>query len=227
MTLQELLGEELFRQVQAKLDEVNANESDKLKHVRFADLSEGNYVSKQKYDAEVTASQGKDSEIANYKQAIADLQKANKGNEDIQQRITQLETENAQLKAAQEDSDKKYAFDVLLMDAGVADKYERDFLAYTYGSKLKEEGKALELDENKHIKGAEGIIESLKTIRPKAFESASNKDGYEVLGDNRLKESDDRNVTPTKEQFLNMSYEQRVALKESNEQAYKQLANKN
>ena len=44
MTLEELLGADLYSQVQAKIDEVNNKETDKLKHVRYADLSEGNYV---------------------------------------------------------------------------------------------------------------------------------------------------------------------------------------
>ena len=223
MTLQELLGEELFQQVQAKLDEVNANESDKLKHVRFADLSEGNYVSKQKYDAEVANSQGKDSEIANYKQAIADLQKANKGNEDIQQRINQLETENAQLKAAQEESDRKYAFDVLLIDGGVTDRDEREFLAFKYEKKLKEEGKTLELDENKHIKAGDDILKDLRTQYPTKFTSETGKEeGFEHIENSGLKQSySDKSVT--REQFRNMTYEERVALKQSNENLYKQL----
>ena len=46
MKLEDLLGKELYAQVQAKLDEVNAKEPDKLKHVRYADLSEGEYVGK-------------------------------------------------------------------------------------------------------------------------------------------------------------------------------------
>ena len=223
MTLQELLGEELFQQVQARLDEVNANEPDKLKHVRFADLSEGNYVSKQKYDAEVATSQGKDSEIANYKQAIADLQKANKGNEDIQHRITQLETENAQLKAAQEESEMKYAFDVLLIDAGVTDRDEREFLAFKYEKKLKEEGKTLELDENKHIKSGDEILKELSTQFPAKFTNKANSgDCYVPLENNGLPHSySDKSVT--KEQFRNMTYEERVALKQSNENLYKQL----
>lgn len=36
MKLQELLGEELYSQVQAKLDEVNSKEPDKLQDVRYA-----------------------------------------------------------------------------------------------------------------------------------------------------------------------------------------------
>ena len=47
MELKELLGEELYKQIQAKIAE-NSTEADKLKHVRYTDLSEGKYVSKEK-----------------------------------------------------------------------------------------------------------------------------------------------------------------------------------
>lgn len=55
MELRELLGEELFGQVDAKIQEHNSKIEDKLKHVRFVDLSEGGFVSKEKY-GEVDAS---------------------------------------------------------------------------------------------------------------------------------------------------------------------------
>ena len=51
MELKELLGDDLYKQVQAKIDEKNSTETDKLKHVRYTDLSEGKYVSKEKYDS--------------------------------------------------------------------------------------------------------------------------------------------------------------------------------
>ena len=79
MTLEELLGADLYSQVQAKIDEVNNKETDKLKHVRYADLSEGNYVGKGKYDADIeklnTLISTKDSEIANANKLIDDLKK--------------------------------------------------------------------------------------------------------------------------------------------------------
>ena len=49
MELKELLGEELYGQVEQKINEHNEGIEDKLQHVRFVDLSEGNYVSKKKY----------------------------------------------------------------------------------------------------------------------------------------------------------------------------------
>ena len=38
MELKELLGEELYKQVQAKIDEKNSTETDKLKHVRYTSV---------------------------------------------------------------------------------------------------------------------------------------------------------------------------------------------
>ena len=206
MTLQELLGEELFSQVQAKLDEVNAKETDKLKHVRYADLSEGNYVSKLKYDDIAGQLEGKET----------------KGNEELQGKITTYESDIANLQAELQETKIKSAVKVALLSEKAVDV---DYLTFKLNEKLKEKGESLELDENENIKGWEDKLSGLKTQFPKMFETTGD-DGYQVLGDNRLKEGDKRNTTPTKEQFLNMSYEQRVALKESNEQAYKQLANK-
>ena len=68
MTLKELCGEELYAQVEAKLNEVNAKIADKVKHVRFADLSEGGYVAKEKFDTKVT-------ELSGVKQQLEDANK--------------------------------------------------------------------------------------------------------------------------------------------------------
>ena len=99
MELKELLGEELYKQVQAKIDEKNSTETDKLKHVRYADLSEGKYVSKEKYDSELEKLNGlitgKDTEIGNATKLIEELKKASKGDEGMQQKISTYETENA------------------------------------------------------------------------------------------------------------------------------------
>lgn len=88
MTLKDVLGEELFAQVDAKINEVNANEPDKTKHVRFADLSEGGYVSRSKYD----------DKISGLEQRVTDLLGQ------IEQRDTDLAGLNEQLTAAQADA---------------------------------------------------------------------------------------------------------------------------
>ena len=53
MKLSEILSPELYAQVQAEIDKVNAGQADKTNHVRFADLSEGGYVSVDKFNAQV------------------------------------------------------------------------------------------------------------------------------------------------------------------------------
>ena len=53
MKLSEILSPELYAQVQAEIDKVNAGQADKTKHVRFADLSEGGYVSVDNFNAQV------------------------------------------------------------------------------------------------------------------------------------------------------------------------------
>ena len=49
MELKDLLGEELFAQVDSKVQEHNGTVTDKNKHVKLVDLSDGGYVSKDKY----------------------------------------------------------------------------------------------------------------------------------------------------------------------------------
>lgn len=214
-----LTYEELLQAINAH----NGDEANKDNQIKIGNLGTGEYVSAAKHKALQDAMGGKDAEITNANNLIAELQKASKGNEEMQQKFKDYETANAELQKQLHETELRYAFDLMLMDAGVADKDEREFLSYKYESKLKEEGKTLELDENKHIKGSEGIIESMKTMRPKAFESASGKDGYQVMGDNRLPSSDNNTQTVTKEAFEKMGYKSRVELKDSNPELYAQL----
>lgn len=58
MDLREALGEELFSQVDAKLTEINNGDGRKDNPVKFIDLSEGNYVSKENYTRIQTESAG-------------------------------------------------------------------------------------------------------------------------------------------------------------------------
>ena len=95
-------------------------------------------------------------------------------------------------------------------------------MTYVIKKNLKEQGKTLELDENGNIKGLEERLSGLKTQFPSMFESAG-KDGYQVLGDNRLPGSEGGNDTITKEDFAKMGYKSRVELKASNPELYSSL----
>ena len=227
MKLEELLGADLYAQVKAKLDEANAKEPDKLKHVRYADLSEGEYVSKGKYDSEIeklnNLISGKDTELTTANNLIADLKKGTKGNEELQGKITGYETQVADLQKQLQETKIKSAIKVALLSEKAVDV---DYLTFKLNEKLKEKGETLELDENDNIKGWNDKLSGLKTQFPTMFETSDSKDGngFQRMDNGKLPGSDGSNVTVTKEQFLKMGYNDRLKLKTENEQLYKQLA---
>ena len=197
-----LTYEELLQAINAH----NGDETNKDNQIKIGNLGTGEYISAAKHK---DAMSGKDAEIANANNLIAELQKASKGNEEMQQKFKDYETANAELQEQLRETEMRYAFDVMLMDAGVTDKDDREFLAFKYEKKLKEEGKALELDDNKHIKDSKTIIDSLKTTNPKSFESG-NGNGARVYDNNRLPGSEgERDSAPTSlADALQMEYEQ-------------------
>ena len=218
--LKELLGEELYNQIAAKINEHNGNEANKDNQIKIGNLGKGEYVGKAKYEALDALLKGKEEELTTANGLIEQLKKDTKGNEELQGKITQYESTVADLQSQLQETKINSALKVALLSEKAVDV---DYLTFKLNEKMKEKGESLELDENESIKGWEDKLSGLKTQFPSMFESAG-ADGYQVLGDNSLKKGDPGNSTPTKEEFLNMSYEQRVALKESNEQAYKQLA---
>lgn len=188
MKLEELLGVELYAQVKAKIDEVNANETDKLKHVRYADLSEGEYVGKGKYDSEIeklnNIISGKDTELTTANDLIAQLKKGTKGNEELQGKITQYEQQNVQLQEQLKETKIRSAIKVALLSEKAVDV---DYLTYKLNEKLKEKGETLELDENDNIKGWNDKLAGLKTQFPTMFESTSKDGGgYTRMDDGKL-----------------------------------------
>lgn len=188
MELKELLGEELYKQVQAKIDEKNSTEADKLKHVRYADLSEGKYVSKEKYDSELEKLNGlitgKDTEIGNATKLIEELKKASKGDEGMQQKISTYETENARLQRELEETKINAAIKVALLEAHVVDS---DYMTYKIKTGLKEKNEELKLDDDGNIKGWDNMLTTLKTQFPTQFTASSGSDdGQKHIIENRL-----------------------------------------
>ena len=174
MKLEELLGEELYAQVKAKIDAANANEPDKVKHIRYADLSEGGYLSKEKHTSEMeqikTALSGKESELTAANALIEQLKKGTKGDEALQGKITAYET---QVQGLQEEL-AKTKVDAAIKVALLSEKaVDVDYLTFKLNEKLKEDGSKLELDENGGIKGWADKVADLKTQFPKMFEDAS------------------------------------------------------
>lgn len=220
--LKEILGDELYSQLETAINAYNGNEANKDKKVKLANLESGEYVGKGKYDALNELLKGKETELTTANGLISELKKGTKGNEELQGKITTYETQVADLQKELQETKIKAAVKVGLLSEKCTDV---DYVTYKLMESLKEKGETLELDENDNIKGWSDKLSGLKTQLPNQFKSADGgKDGFQVLGDNKLKQGDGDNVTVTKEQFLKMGYNDRLKLKQENEQLYKQLA---
>lgn len=170
--LKEILGEELFNKVATAINAYNGDEAHKDKQVKIANLGEGGYVSKDKYAALETSLTGKQTELDTANSLIAELKKGTKGNEELQGKISQYDTQVKQLQAELADTKLKAAIKVALLSEKANDI---DYLTYKLENKLKDEKKNLELDENGNIKGWKEIADGLKTQFPGQFEAQQSK----------------------------------------------------
>lgn len=219
--LKEILGEELFAQVKEKIDAHNGDEANKDKQIKIGNLGSGEYVGKGKYDALQEAMTGKNTEITNANNLIAELKKASKGNEDMQKKFTEYEAENAKLQAELAETKMKAALKVALMTEGAVDV---DYLTFKLNEKLKEKGEALEVDENDNIKGWTDKLSGLKVRFPTMFKSASSEGDKKIL-ENKLQHGTNEK-TVTREQFQKMGIEERSKFKAENESLYNQYTGK-
>lgn len=222
MELKDVLGEELYKQVQAKIDEQNSKEADKLKHVRFADLSEGNYISKEKYDSETERLNGlitgKDTEIGNANKLIEELKKASKGDEGMQQKISTYETENARLQQELEETKVSSALKVALLEAHAVDT---DYMTYKIKASLKEKNEELKLDDEGHIKGWDSMLTDLKTQFPTQFTASSGSDdGNRYIIENKLPDLTNKDTALTREDILKKSYAERAKIAQETPELY-------
>lgn len=170
MELKELLGDELFSQVDAKIQEHNSGIEDKLQQVRFVDLSEGGYVSKERYqelntkiggletqlkDANSTIKSYKDMDIEGIKKSAADWEE-------------KYNTETQKLNKQIEDDRKKFAAERFMDSQKIKSPLSRkailqDFLA-----------KGLEFKDGTFV-GADEYMKSVKEKYPDEFEQEENK----------------------------------------------------
>jgi len=215
--LKELLGEELFNQLSSKINEHNGNEANKDNQIKIGNLGKGEYTSTAKYKADLEA---KDTELANANNLIEELKKAAKGNEEMQQKFTDYETEKVKLQEELQETKVKAAIKVGLLEEHCTDV---GYVTYKLMESLKEKGETLELDENETIKGWNDKVSGLKTQLPAHFTSASGKK-MKVLNevDNMLGGNTDP-ATVTKEAFDKMGYKSKVELRANNPELYAQL----
>lgn len=217
--LKEILGEELFNQIKEKINAFNGDEANKDNQIKIANLASGEYVSKGKFDALQQAITGKDTEITNANNLIAELKKASKGNEDVQKKVAEYEAANAQLQAELAETKMKAAIKVALLSEKAVDV---DYLTFKLNEKLKEKGESLELDENDQIKGWDDKLSGLKVQFPTMFESASA--GGKKIEENKLEQGDGASSF-TRADILKMPYAERAKLASENPEAYNTAMN--
>lgn len=192
--LKELLGDELFKQLESKINEHNGNEANKDKQIKIGNLGTGEYVSKAKHDALQELLNGKETELTSANDLIAELKKGTKGNEELQTKITGYETQVSDLQAQLQETKVKSALKVALLGAKATDI---DYMTYKVNEKLKEQGKTLELDENENIKGWDDMLSGLKTQFPTQFDSGKGDGGKGTpIEPNPLKKGDDTKPQP-------------------------------
>ncbi|KIR03456.1 hypothetical protein P261_02271 [Lachnospiraceae bacterium TWA4] len=204
MTLQELL------KVQGLSDEQITTIVNQMKENKIYTSSEENLdvrYGKLKTDHEALTGKYSDAE-----KLIADLQKASKGQKDIQKKITTYEEQIAQKDAELEKVKIESALKVALLGAKAVDV---DYLAY----KIKEKGEEITLDDQGNIKNIDDMLAGLKTQFPSQFESTSQK----KINENKLPDDDHKDTKVTKEEFEKMGYKSRVELRQQNPELYEEL----
>lgn len=168
-----------------------------------------------------TDHEGTVAELTEAQKLIEDLKKSSKGNEDLQGKITGYESQVAALQEQLQETKRKSAMKIALLSENVEDV---DYLTFKLEEQLKKEGKTVELDDNDSIKGWEDMLSGLKTQFPKQF-TTNTDGGYKVVDPQKLPRGGSGDAIPTKDEFKAMTYEQRLALKQKNEDLYKQLKN--
>lgn len=195
----------------------NGDEKNKEKLIKMVNLTDGGYVSKDKYTNLETDLSGKTTELTKANNLIEELKKSDGKDEETQQKITAYETEIADLKKENAELKTENALKFALVAAGAVDV---DYLVF----KAKEKGE-IKLGDDGKIKGEDDLISGLKTQHPTMFEASNGN--QQQSGNRKILENNlpggDKDKTVTKEQFLKMGYNERMKLKEENPELFKQL----
>lgn len=217
MKLEELLKDspDVLKAVTDAIAKVNEGKSDKLEHVRFADLSEGEYVSKAKYTALDAENQTNTTKLTEANNLIQQLQKAAKGDEALQGQVTAYQTKVQELETELAQTRIDAAIKVGLLAENAVDV---DYLTF----KLKEKGEKMELDEQGNIKGWSDKVAALKTQLPTQFQD-KGKGGYEGFRplDKNNQQNQDKGMT--RAELLKKPYAEQVKFFNENPDAYNEI----
>lgn len=219
--LKAILGDDLFNQFIEKLNAYNGDEANKDKQIKLANLTDGGYVSKDKYTDLETTLTGKQSELEKANGLIEELKKGAGKDTELQQKISGYEAQVADLQAENKRLKAENALKFALIEAGATDV---DYVFYKASEKLKADGKTIDLGEDGKVKGVDDLITGLKTQLPGQFNAGKDGgDGGKIVEPNNLPHGDGAK-TVTIDQFRKMGYQERLNLKKSNPEAFHKLS---
>lgn len=212
--LKAILGDELYAQLEQAVNAYNGKPENAQNQVKIANLSGGQYVSKGKYDTLDATNKTNEQKLGEANNLIKQLQEAAKGDETLQQQVTEYQTKVQTLEAELQQTKIDAAIKVGLLAEG-ADEVE--FLTF----KLKSTGDKLELDEQDNIKGWADKVAALKTQNPKYFadNSGGSYKGFRPVD----KEDPPAPTDKTKADILKMPYAERVKFYNENPDAYNEI----
>lgn len=203
MTLAEILKSKNIDDETAKaiLDDMKANKiftaSEENLDIRYGKLK--------------TDNEGVTKQLNEANSLIEQLKKSNKGNEDLQGKITAYEAQVQQLQQELQQTKIDSEIKIELLSSKALDV---DYLTF----KLKEKGE-LELGDDGKIKGWDDKIAALKTQFPTQFETAASK----KIIENKLPNSQENSGSVTKDVFDKMGYQDRLKLFNENPEDYKKF----
>lgn len=148
---------------------------------------------------------------------IAELQKATKGQEAVQGKITEYEQTIQKLQEEAVQAKTESALKIGLLSAG-ARSSDIDYLLF----KMEHDGDwKPELGEDGQIKGLDEKVKGLKTQFPSQFESSSSK----KIDEKKLEKSDDKDKISA-EEFKKMGYQAKNKLFNEDPDLYRKLSGK-
>lgn len=152
--LKEVLGEELYKQLMAAVTAHNDKPENKENQIKLANLSEGQYVDKGKYDTAIAEKENLEGQVETLNGTIKTLKKDNQGNEELQKTITTLQEDLKRQQNENVNTVKTYALKESLAKTGVLDP---DYLIYKAGGIEK-----FTFDKDNHPVGVEDAIKPYK-----------------------------------------------------------------
>lgn len=177
--LEEILGTDLYNQVKEKVSSYN-EKADKDKKVSIANINNGDFIAKAKYDQLKTDLDNTTTSLSTANTTIADLKKNNGDNAELQTKIANYENEKANLEKEHKVTTEKLIKESAIKDALYNEKAKHPELLISKFDLSK-----IVLDE-KGEKVVSGIDEQMK----------SNKETYKDLFGEVEQQSQPYHYTP-------------------------------